>query len=88
MQNIQMNSLSGALLMQHSDMLSYYRDGAPVRATDSQAQTFLEETYMQGRTKSVTANTKYKCIIKRRVEGRAAETRRRGEKKKRGCHLA
>lgn len=70
MQNIQMNSLSGALLMQHFDVLSYYRDGAPVRATDSQAQTFffplhlpcmaLEETYMQGRTKTVTANTKYK----------------------------
>lgn len=41
MQNIQMNSLSGALLMQHFDVLSYYRDGAPVRATDSQAQTFF-----------------------------------------------
>lgn len=39
--NIQLNSLSGALLMQHFDALSYYRDGALVRATDSQAQTFF-----------------------------------------------
>lgn len=66
--NIQLNSLSGVLLMQHFDVLSYYCDGAPVRATDSQDQTFFFTPFaMHGAGGDVHAGENKNCHSKHKI---------------------
>lgn len=86
------NEAPPCALMQHVDVLPYCRDGMPVRATDSRVQTVFTPfaVHSAGGDAKLPANTKYKCIIRRTVESRVAETwwQKKNKNKKQSCNLA